>query len=244
MNPKTINALKEIKTPLAFLSLVVLVAEVILVYLSEKVTGTDLTILIVGCLLLPFTCLLTLYLMYGPRSGQIATLEVIDEFKAPSGRSYDLFVSAPMAAFETENEFQSSRNAILDVVRGIKKYCRFKDVFYAGDEIESHKDFESEDISVVEDYDACFRSRYFILIYPQKIATSALIELGWAMAHKKPIVIFAKKRDELPFLAKNADSVFKNVRIYEYKTSSDIINRFYVNSSSLFQQLENATNTS
>ena len=75
-------------------------------------------------------------------------------------------------------------------------------------------------------------------IYPKKIATSALIELGWAMAHKKPIVIFAKKRDELPFLVKNADSVFANIRIYEYKTSSEITNRFYVNARALFQQLE------
>ena len=244
MNPKAISALKEIRTPLAFLSLVVLVAEGILIYLAKKATGVDLTVLIIGAILLPFACLVTLYLMYQPRPGQIATLAVNDNVKAPSGRSYDLFVSAPMAAFETEEEFQSSRKAVMEVVSGIKKHCGFKDVFYAGAEIESPEGFESEDLSVVNDYDACFRSRYFMLIYPQKIASSALIELGWAMAHKKPTVIFTKKRDELPFLAKNADSVFRNVRIYEYKTSADITNRFALNGGRLFQQLEDAKSSS
>jgi len=43
MNPKAISALKEIRTPLAFLSLVVLVAEGILIYLAKKATGVDLT---------------------------------------------------------------------------------------------------------------------------------------------------------------------------------------------------------
>jgi len=51
--------------------------------------------------------------------------------------------------------------------------------------IESPEGFESEDLSVVNDYDACFRSRYFMLIYPQKIASSALIELGWAMGSQE-----------------------------------------------------------
>lgn len=244
MNSKTISALKEIKTPLAFLSLVVLVAEGILLYLMKKATGIDLTILIVGSVLLPFACLVTLYFLYRQPSEHVATLAVKEDMQPPSGKVYDLFVSAPMAAFDTEKEFQSSRNAILDIVRGIKKYCKFKDVFYAGEEIESHKDFESEDLSVIEDYDACFRSKYYILIYPQKIATSALIELGWAMAHKKPIVIFTKKRDDLPFLVKNADSVFANLRIYEYKTSSDITNRFYANGNEIFEQLAKATSKS
>jgi hypothetical protein len=204
----------------------------------KKATGVDLTILILGCVLLPFACLVTLYFLYKQPSMQVPTLAVKDDVKAPSGKTYDLFVSAPMAAFETNQEFQSSRSAIVNMVRAMKKYCQFKDVFYGGQEIESKEDFESEDLSVVENYDALFRSRYFIFIYPKKIATSALIELGWAMAHKKPIIIFAKKRDELPFLVKNADSVFANIRIYEYKTSSEITNRFYVNARALFQQLE------
>jgi len=236
-----IDALKGIRTPLAFLSLVVLAAEGILLYLMNKVDGANTTILIIGCMLLPFACLLVLYLLYKKTTEQVPKLVVKEDIHPPSGRVYDLFVSVPMAAYATEAEFQASRSAVFDVIRGTKKHCKFSDVFYAGSEIESPEDFESEDMSVVEDYDALARSKYFMLIYPQKIVTSALIELGWAMAHRKPIIIFVKNRADLPFLAKNADAVFANLRIYEYKTSSDIINRFSANGSEIFEQLMKST---
>ena len=48
MDLETIKALKEIKTPLAFLSLVVLISEAVLLYLMTKVSGGNLTILISG----------------------------------------------------------------------------------------------------------------------------------------------------------------------------------------------------
>jgi hypothetical protein len=231
---KTIEA---VKTPLGFFALVILVSEGLILYLIKGASGTNLTVLTLGCVLLPFGCMVFVYLLNRSTSTSAPELSVKPEVKPPSGRAYELFVSAPMAAFETEKEFQSSRNAVFDVVRGIKKSCNFKSVFYAGNEIESQRDFESEDISVVEDYDACYRSTYFMLIYPQKLATSALIELGWAMAHKKPTIIFAKRREDLPFLARNADAVFSNIRIYEYKTSADITNKFYPNGIELFKQL-------
>lgn len=111
-------------------------------------------------------------------------------------------------------------------------------MFFAGQEISSFKDFDSEDLSIVEDYTALKNSDNFILIYPQKIATSALVELGWAMVMKKPIIIFSKDRNDLPYLIKNADSVYKNIAVYEYKTSSDIQNRFSKNKCHLFDALK------
>ena len=236
------KTIESIKTPLGFFALVILVSEGLILYLIKGATGTNLSVLTCGCVLIPFFCMLLVYLMNKSASTQAPALSVNPEIKQPSGNSYDLFVSAPMAAFETEKEFQSSRDSVLDVIRNIKKNCKFNGVFYAGNEIESIKDFESEDMSVVEDYDACYRSRYFMLIYPQKIATSALVELGWAMAHKKPTIIFAKNRGHLPFLVKNADAVFSNIRIYEYKTSSDINNKFYANGLNLFEQLLESKN--
>lgn len=237
-----VKTIESIKTPLGFFSLVILISEALLLYLAKDAKDANLSILTWGCVLLPFCSMAFVFLLNKnatptPAPKASAELSVKPEVKPPSGNSYELFVSAPMAAFDTEKEFQSSRNAIFDIVRNIKKTCNFNSVFYAGNEIESLGDFKSEDMSVVEDYDACYRSKYFVLIYPKKIATSALIELGWAMAHKKPIIIFTKSRDDLPFLAKNADAVFSNIRIYEYKTSSDINNKFSANGAKLFEQL-------
>ena len=237
MNANAIKSLKEIKTPLAFLSLTVLVAEAVLLYLMKKARGSDLTILLVGCVLLPFACLLTMYLMSRQPGRLDGALAVREDIQAPSGKAYDLFVSAPMAAFETEAEYQASRKEIFAIVKSIKKYCKFDSVSYAGNEIESQKEFESTDLSVVEDYDACFRSTYFLLIYPLKIVTSALIELGWPMALKKPIIIFTKARGDLPFLARNADAIFSNLRIYEYKSGAEIIQFFHTNGKEILEQL-------
>tara|TARA_R110000850_G_scaffold61315_1_gene140103 strand:- start:466 stop:675 length:210 start_codon:yes stop_codon:yes gene_type:complete len=58
------------------------------------------------------------------------------------------------------------------------------------------------------------------------------------MVMKKPIIIFAKDRNDLPYLMKNADSVYKNIAVYEYRTSSDIQNRFSKNKCHLFDALK------
>jgi hypothetical protein len=143
-----------------------------------------------------------------------------------------------MASFDSTEEYETFRSVTLDVIRGIKQSCAFSNVFYAGQEIDSFKNFESEDLSVAQDYNALKNSENFILIYPKKLATSALIELGWAMVMNKPIVIFTKDRRELPYLMKNSDSVYKNIAIYEYKTSSDIQKKFSTHKRSLFDALK------
>lgn len=241
MDVKVISAVKDIKTPIALLALVVVVAEGILVAILARAQGADFTLVIAGFVLLPFACLVVLYLLYRRPGAMDPSLAVKDEVPAPSGRTYDLFVSVPMASFASDAEYQAFRTTIVEVVKSVKKHCGFRDVFYAGGEIERLADFESEDLSINEDYDACVRSRYFVLIYPQRIASSALIELGWAMALRKPILIFTKSRADLPFLAKNADAVFKNLRIFEFQTEADITQRFEANGPQLFAQLDAAT---
>lgn len=142
-----------------------------------------------------------------------------------------------MASFDNTQEYESSRASILDAIRGIKKRCEFAHVFYAGHEINSFDEFDSEDLSVTQDYFSLRNSSNFIIIYPRAIATSALIELGWAMVMKKPIIIFVKNMDDLPYLMKHADSVYRNIAIYTYKTSSDIQNKFVTNGAKLFEAL-------
>ncbi|SMN15356.1 hypothetical protein CRYPA_1404 [uncultured Candidatus Thioglobus sp.] len=46
------------------------------------------------------------------------------------------------------------------------------------------------------------------------------------MAHKKPIIIFTKDRDDLPFIIKKIDSEFADIRIYTYVDDEDIKQKF------------------
>lgn len=234
-----IKNLKEIRTPLAFLSLVIIATEGLLYSLIGKANGTNLAVLTISMALLPFACLGVFYFLFkNQMSGYEGGGEVIDEHtKHKSIEKYDLFVSTPMAAFNSSKEYEKNRAAMLDVAREIKKLCDFDKVFYAGSEISTFKEFESADLSVVEDYNALEYSDNFMIIYPKKITTSAFIELGWAMAMGKPIIIFVKNRVDLPYLMEHADSAYKNIAIYIYKTISDIQNKFYLHGKKLFQAL-------
>lgn len=238
MEVNVIKSLKEIKTPLSFLAFVILVTEYLLYSLIESGTNAQKTIITIGMVALPFVTLWVFYLLFKPQSTGYEGAELkIEEENKELGNMYDLFVSVPMAAFDESHEYEKFRASILDTIRGIKRSCSFKNVFFAGEEISSFKDFESEDLSIVEDYTALKNSVNFVLIYPRKIATSALIELGWAMVMKKPIIIFSKNRDDLPYLMKNADAVYNNIAIYEYKTSADMQNKFSTNKCKLFDAL-------
>ena len=230
--------LKEIKTPLSFLALAIIVTESLLYFLVESGTESQKTIITIGMVTLPFVILLVFYLLYKSRSNEYEGAELkIEEKNKEIGNIYDLFVSVPMASFDKSDEYEKFRESILDAIRGIKKSCSFKYVFFAGQEISSFKDFESADLSIIEDYTALKNSINFVLIYPKQLATSALIELGWAMVMKKPIIIFSKDRGELPYLMKNADAVYKNIAIYEYKTSADVQEKFSTNKHKLFEAL-------
>lgn len=238
MDASLIKSFKEIRTPLAFLSLALISTEGLLYALIDKVDGLNTTLLTIGMVLMPFVILLVFYQLFKQRPNGFEGGEIVDEeSKKIKVEKFDLFVSMPMASFDSSKEYEKFRASILDAIRGIKRSCDFSKVFFAGDEISSFKDFESEDLSVVQDYKSLKNSDNFLLIYPKSTATSALIELGWAMVMKKPIIIFVKKKDDLPYLMKHADSVYKNIAVYTYNTSSDIQTKFSTNKTALFDAL-------
>ena len=243
MKKDLVEAANQIKTPLGLLALVIIVTEGLMLILIRKSSGIDFTIIVIAMVLLPFTCLGVFYGLYkGKMSEQPDVIQKIkdDVTNKPTGEKFDLFVSAPMASFSSNQEFQSSRASVSDVVRDLKNSCGFNKIFYAGAEITSFKDFEQANLSVIQDFDALYNSQYFLMFYPESLVTSALIELGWAMAFNKPIIIFIKEeREKLPFLMQNLDSAYKNIQIYRYKTSSDVHNVFNNGGVSLFEVLDN-----
>jgi hypothetical protein len=42
------------------------------------------------------------------------------------------------------------------------------------------------------------RSRYFMMLYPETAVSSALVEIGWALSHRKPCIIFQHLDSRLP----------------------------------------------
>ena len=134
---------------------------------------------------------------------------------------YDVFLSSAMAGLKTEEDYQKYRNEALHLEKIMKEKCNFQEIFYAGRNLATKAAFEAQNLSLEDDFNALRESRYFLLIYPERIVSSVLFEAGWALALGKPSVYYVRNRADLPFLMREASATSLNakVRIYEYEST-------------------------
>jgi hypothetical protein len=136
---------------------------------------------------------------------------------------YDVFLSVPMAAFADDGEYQPFRTEVLKVIHAL--HDRGLSVFCALEAIDSMRDFDTHGISAHDDIDILEHSGCFVMIYPQKLATSALFEAGYALALGRPSLYFVRNEQDLPYLMQRLPEAVTNVSILdsrEWKTYEDI----------------------
>ncbi|MGZ8934684.1 MAG: esterase/lipase family protein [Methylobacter sp.] len=155
-----------------------------------------------------------------PKSRDIgAYFWVRDRIKICLSRfKYDVFLSSAMAGLKTEEDYQTYRTEALNLEKILKEKCGFKSIFYAGRNLETMAEFQAHNLSLQDDFFALKESRYFLLMYPERIVSSVLFEAGWALALGKPSVYYVRDRDDLPFLMAQAGDAHLDakVTIYEY----------------------------
>lgn len=144
------------------------------------------------------------------------------EALAKKRHKFDVFVSAPMASYETDAEVLADHERIAPVVAFLEDQLSLA-VYWAGRNIRSKADFDAPDISATKDVDALLESKFFLLLYPAKIASSVLFEAGIALRSCLTSIYFVKTAKHLPFLMEQASQAFKNVRIYEGEIPVDLI---------------------
>jgi hypothetical protein len=134
---------------------------------------------------------------------------------APTGKkfTYDVFLSTPMAAFKTDADYRSGRAEFKKIFDALKQQCGLS-VYWASEKIESIDDFDTLDVSAMDDLVALKQSHRFILLYPQKLPTSALFEAGYALALDCDSHYFVHNRGDLPFLMRELAGVTQKVRIH------------------------------
>ncbi len=136
------------------------------------------------------------------------------------------FIAAPMNAFYRNNrgdKYIEFRNIVIELLELLKKECGITDFYYAGQFIKEKSEFQTPDVSIREILTHLSNKEYFILIYPEKNASSsALIETGIAIAQKKKLIIFFKSGVKLPFLLKNIPSAFHSSKMYEYENYENL----------------------
>ena len=127
---------------------------------------------------------------------------------------YDIFVSSPLAGFSSDEEIKKEYSRIAPVVDCLENELKFR-VFWAGRNIHTRANFDDPGISAIDDIETLKNSKYFILFYQSKIASSVLYEAGIALRSCLISIYVVKHRNDLPFLMTSASDVFSNVRIYK-----------------------------
>ena len=229
MSPKTTREkiFSAVTTPLSLLTLMVLVAEGLLFLLTEKAEGTDFTIIVVGMVLVIPLVLLVLYL----RPSLFKQNTLPERMVRPI---YDVFISTPMAAYDDDEKYQRQRLEILRIRDALKDHCKIKKVFYAGVDIAKKNDFEASDISAKDDFEAINSSKLLIFVYPEKLASGALVEVGAAIALRVPCLFLVPDRETLPFMLKQADQAFDYIKVYTVKNTEEILNLIKHHGSTIF----------
>ena len=140
---------------------------------------------------------------------------------------YDVFIAAAMASHNDNKEYEESRQAVFALIDVLKKDCGFTSIFYGGTDLDDINDFDPKALALGMDLWSMRASKYFILYYPKKAASSALFEAGWALVLGKPSIYVASP-DSLPFLLKDAGQAFndRRVQIFECSDTANMLKTF------------------
>lgn len=229
------DVIGAIATPIQLAALIVLVVEGILAFLLYKSDAKDIKLYVILMVAILFITIVAVFFLETKRL-KLSGAKLIPETGAVENEqktyTYDIFLAAPMAALN-DTEFTQVINKIKEIKQTLEVECRFKNVFFAGTNMKTKDDFDSADISIETDVNALKESRYFMMVYPEKIVTSVLFEAGIAFALGKPSFYFGHS-DNFPFLMRQANQKFNHVKIYEALNHDDIIKMLVKNKAELF----------
>ena len=155
------------------------------------------------------------------RTAESESVSSSREARARKRHRFDVFVSAPLAGFATDEAISADHDRIAPVVALLEGQFGFS-VFWAGRNIRKKADFEAADLSAKSDVAAILDSKYFLLLYPEKLASSVLFEAGIALRSCLTSIYFVRDRSHLPFLMSQASQAFTNVRTYEGVLPGDL----------------------
>ena len=65
-------------------------------------------------------------------------------------------------------------------------------------------------------------SANFVMILPEKMVTSCLVEVGYAIALDIPCLVFVRDRGHLPYVLQEIGQQRNNVKIYRYNNHTNI----------------------
>ena len=133
-------------------------------------------------------------------------------------KKYDVFIAAPMASFNNNEEYVKARNEVMKVYNALVDACQYK-VYCALSNCETMDEFNAKNVSAIEDIDALKTSRIFIMILPRKMYSGVIFEAGYALSRKMFSVYFVEKRSDLPFMMQELPDIYEHVQAHAMNIS-------------------------
>lgn len=143
-----------------------------------------------------------------------------------------IFIGSPMASVKEET-YGSIRKDVLDLKKVLENDCGFEDVYYPGQDLNGI-DWDGQEKAILNDFKLLKESEHYVFIFPKKVTSSILMEMGYAIALSKNTLIFTHGRRSLPYMLQQADKAISSIRIYIYKDFSEVINLVKANGQALF----------
>lgn len=145
------------------------------------------------------------------------------ELPQPGAR---VFLSTPMAALDPD-DYKRDRDAASSVY---EQLCRIASpVYWGAAQIASAEEFEAPDLAVEQNLAALDASDAFVYLQLRELTrpTSAHVEIGMAIASKKPVTVFAPSEDDLPYVLRQFEAISGRAgfggrfRFYSIRSAAD-----------------------
>ncbi|GAB5522925.1 MAG: hypothetical protein Roseis2KO_07970 [Roseivirga sp.] len=139
-----------------------------------------------------------------------------------SRNEYSIFLSFAIAGNKTKHQRETIDKEISQIESKLTD-LGYRNIFNASNYFSTEQDYQPPEVAAKEDFNAIENSKNFLLFYPTKVPSSALVELGYALRDGKNITIFTKNKQFLPFLTRELGQINDLVHVVVYDDLQNLL---------------------
>jgi hypothetical protein len=136
---------------------------------------------------------------------------------------WDIFLASPMDAFPDDDLYEGSHRTVTDLVSRLRTLAGLERIFFAGQARPTRGHFNDPSVSLRGNLLALRTSRTFVMIHPDRLLSSTIVEATFALAWEIPGILFVRRRDDLPFLLRSVTDVFPTMLVRTFVDFDDLM---------------------
>ena len=144
-----------------------------------------------------------------------------------------VYISSPMCTLTSDEDYVKQRDFLIKLEQLLKNKIGFRDVICPAIRIPDRAHFDGNTKAISENYSNLKQADHMIVIYPNLVASSVLVEIGYGISLTKQTVIFYK--DALPYMLKESGENISHVRTIHFEDYEEIISYILRNGKTLFR---------